>query len=100
MQGSEPAFGGRERGVTGRGREPASPRGAFYEDLCFDAQQAAEKGIKAVLRGSGGAFACPHDRGELLQGLADSAVTFWRAGAANSGGGWRRILRAFAHLQA
>jgi HEPN domain-containing protein len=25
------------------------PREAFWDDLCFDAQQAAEKSIKAVL---------------------------------------------------
>lgn len=25
------------------------PKDAFWEDLCFDAQQAAEKAIKAVL---------------------------------------------------
>lgn len=36
------------------------PEGAFYEDLCFHAQQAAEKALKALYQ---------HDLDELISGL-------------------------------
>jgi HEPN domain-containing protein len=39
----------------------------LFEDLCFDAQQAAEKGIKAVLVSRGRRFPKTHDLGELLE---------------------------------
>lgn len=45
------------------------PEGGFYEDLCFHAQQAAEKAIKAVYLNKGLAFRYIHDLGELLAGL-------------------------------
>jgi HEPN domain-containing protein len=45
------------------------PEGAFYEDLCFHAQQAAEKAIKAVYQDRNLAFRYTHDLGELLAGL-------------------------------
>ena len=45
------------------------PPGAFYEDLCFHAQQAAEKAIKAVYARHGWVFRNTHDLGELLNGL-------------------------------
>lgn len=32
------------------------PEGAFYEDLCFHAQQAAEKALKAVYQDHGWTF--------------------------------------------
>lgn len=38
----------------------------YLEDLCFDAQQAAEKAIKAVLVRLGIAFPYVHDLAELL----------------------------------
>lgn len=38
----------RAKGNLARTKQPKPPE-AFWEDLCFDAQQAAEKAIKAVL---------------------------------------------------
>ena len=38
----------------------------YLEDLCFDAQQAAEKAIKAVLLKFGVPFPFIHDLGDLL----------------------------------
>jgi len=40
--------------------------GVYLEDLCFDAQQAAEKAIKAVLIYRGVRFLYSHDLAELL----------------------------------
>lgn len=37
------------------------PEGASYEDLCFRAQQAAEKALKAVYVGKGWTFRYTHD---------------------------------------
>ena len=48
------------------------PKDAFWEDLCFDAQQAAEKAIKAVLIFRELDFRKTHDLRELLT-LLDSA---------------------------
>jgi HEPN domain-containing protein len=45
------------------------PQGAFYEDLCFHAQQAAEKALKAVYQHHGWTFRYTHDLGELVIGL-------------------------------
>lgn len=50
------------------------PKGAFYEDLCFHAQQAAEKAIKAVYLSRGVAFRYTHDLDQLLSVLAHSGV--------------------------
>ncbi|MCL6552694.1 MAG: HEPN domain-containing protein [Firmicutes bacterium] len=52
----------------------ALPEGGFYEDLCFHAQQAAEKAITAVYRHRGLVFQYTHDLGELLAGLKDHGV--------------------------
>src|SRR5213592_1523919 len=41
----------------------------FFEDLCFDAQQAAEKAIKAVFIGRSEHFPFIHELEELLQRL-------------------------------
>jgi HEPN domain-containing protein len=38
----------RAKGNLALAKQP-KPREAFWDDLCFDAQQAAEKSIKAVL---------------------------------------------------
>jgi HEPN domain-containing protein len=51
------------------------PDGAFYEDLCFHAQQAAEKAIKAVYQKHNLAFRYTHDLGELLAGLRVRGVS-------------------------
>lgn len=45
------------------------PDGAYYEDLCFHAQQAAEKALKAVYRHYGYIFRRTHDLDELVSGL-------------------------------
>lgn len=50
------------------------PRGGFYEDLCFHAQQAAEKAIKAVYLKRGLTFRYTHDLDELIRVLVDSGV--------------------------
>ena len=45
------------------------PVGGFYEDLCFHAQQAAEKALKSVYLHYGWAFRYVHDLEELITGL-------------------------------
>jgi HEPN domain-containing protein len=45
---------------------------AYLEDLCFDAQQAAEKAIKAVLMKKGVAFPYIHDLARLLTLLEEA----------------------------
>jgi len=50
------------------------PKEAFYEDLCFHAQQAAEKAIKAVYRALQREFPYTHDLAELLKGLEKEGV--------------------------
>jgi len=45
------------------------PQGAFYEDLCYHAQQAAEKALKAVYQHRGWLFRYIHDLKELSNGL-------------------------------
>ncbi len=45
------------------------PQGAFYEDLCFHAQQAAEKALKAVCQYHGWTFRYTHDLAELAGDL-------------------------------
>lgn len=50
------------------------PDGAFYEDLCFHAQQAAEKAIKAVYIRYDLIFRYIHDLDELLAGLEQEGI--------------------------
>lgn len=50
----------------------AEAAGVYLEDLCFEAQQAAEKAIKALLMLHSVAFPYIHDLGELLR-LAEEA---------------------------
>jgi HEPN domain-containing protein len=47
---------------------------AYLEDHCFDAEQAAEKAIKAVFMALGLAFPYIHDLGRLLTLLAQASV--------------------------
>jgi HEPN domain-containing protein len=42
----------------------------LFEDLCFDAQQAAERALKAVLISGGRRFPRTHDLAELLHLVA------------------------------
>ena len=46
----------------------------FYEDLCYDAQQAAEKSIKALLSFYNIKFRFVHDIGELLYTLEQNNI--------------------------
>lgn len=50
------------------------PEDSFWEDLCFQAQQAAEKAIKAVYQYKELYFRYTHDLEELGKGLEDSGV--------------------------
>lgn len=50
------------------------PQGAFYEDLCFHAQQAAEKAIKAIYQHYGKSFRYTHDLDELITGLQNEGI--------------------------
>ena len=65
-----------------RAQQP-KPDEAIWEDLCFDAQQAAEKAIKAVLVKRQVDFPKSHDIGELLTLLKQSKQNipegFWEA---------------------
>ncbi|HWQ69769.1 MAG TPA: HEPN domain-containing protein [Patescibacteria group bacterium] len=58
----------RARGDLALSRVPL-PEGGFYEDLCFHAQQAAEKALKAVYVSRGWTFRYTHDLEELITGL-------------------------------
>ncbi|MFQ5629890.1 MAG: HEPN domain-containing protein [bacterium] len=50
------------------------PEDAFWEDLCYNAQQAAEKALKAVLQHSSITFRYIHDLDELITSLENSKV--------------------------
>jgi HEPN domain-containing protein len=50
------------------------PEGALYEDLCFHAQQAAKKALKAVCQYYGWMFRYTHDLEELVRGLKGHGV--------------------------
>jgi HEPN domain-containing protein len=55
----------------------------YLEDLCFSAQQAAEKALKALLLVRQGRFPYVHDIGELLRLLAEAGESIsdelWKA---------------------
>ena len=50
------------------------PAGAFYEDLCFHTQQAAEKALKAVHVHNGWTFRYTHDLETLISGLKQEGI--------------------------
>ena len=52
----------------------ALPPGAYWEDLCFMAHQAAELAIKAVYQHNGWEFPLIHDLAALLDGLVDRGL--------------------------
>ncbi len=56
----------RARSNLERAKADIRLEGVYLEDLCFDAQQAAEKAIKAVLLHLGTRFPYVHDLGKLL----------------------------------
>jgi len=49
-------------------------KGVYREDLCFHAQQAAEKALKAVLIHRGVKYPFSHDLGVLVRFLKDAGV--------------------------
>ena len=60
----------RARSNLARARQPKPPE-ALWEDLCFDAQQAAEKAVKALLVARAIEFPKSHDIGRLLALLGE-----------------------------
>jgi HEPN domain-containing protein len=56
----------RAKGSLARAKQP-KPEEGFWEDLCFDAQQAAEKAVKAALVLNALDFPRTHQIGELLE---------------------------------
>ncbi|MBF0177859.1 MAG: HEPN domain-containing protein [Magnetococcales bacterium] len=55
------------------------PEDGYYEDLCFHAQQAAEKALKAVYLHQGLVFRYTHDLDALLAGLLQQGVAIPQA---------------------
>lgn len=74
LPGSAEDWLSRAEGDLALARAPL-PEGAFYEDLCFHAQQAAEKALKAVYQHLGKRFRYTHDLDELVAGLQNEGVT-------------------------
>lgn len=68
VPGSASDWLSRARGDLAIARMPL-PEGAFLEDLCYHAQQAAEKAVKAVYVHLNAPFRYTHDIAELLHGL-------------------------------
>lgn len=70
----------RAKSNLARAKQP-KPAEVFWEDYCFDAQQAAEKAVKAVLTVRGIDFPKSHDIAELLLLLAPADVPdeLWNA---------------------
>ena len=62
----------RARSNLKRARADARLDGVYLEDLCFDAQQAAEKAIKALLMRRGVKFPYVHDLARLFTLLEES----------------------------
>ncbi len=56
-----------------RARQP-KPEEVFWEDLCFDAQQAVEKALKALLLFRNIQFRFVHDIAELLTNLDQNGI--------------------------
>jgi HEPN domain-containing protein len=52
----------------------AKPDGVYWEDICFDAQQATEKALKALLLKRDIPFRYVHDIGELLSLLKTAGI--------------------------
>ena len=63
----------RSQSNLSRAQQP-KPDDVYLEDLCFDAQQAAEKALKALLLNTGLKFRFVHDIGELLNELTQANV--------------------------
>lgn len=63
----------RARSNLARAKQP-KPDEVLWEDHCFDAQQAVEKSLKALLLAKGVPFRFVHDIGELLNLLIKHGV--------------------------
>ncbi len=66
--GSASEWLARAKGDLALAKSPL-PDGAFLEDYCFHAQQAAEKGLKAIYQRHEWPFRYTHDLEELTSGL-------------------------------
>jgi HEPN domain-containing protein len=73
IRGSPQEWLARARGDLALACAPPPP-GGFYEDLCFHAQQAAEKALKAVYLHCGWTFRYVHDIEELITGLRKNGL--------------------------
>jgi len=73
VPGSAEDWLARAEGDLALARAPL-PEGAFYEDLCFHAQQAAEKALKGVYQYYNRRFRYIHDLDELITGLQNEGV--------------------------
>lgn len=73
IPGSPGEWLARARGDLALARAPL-PEGGFYEDLCFHAQQAAEKALKSVYLHQAWAFRYVHDLEELITGLRQNGL--------------------------
>jgi HEPN domain-containing protein len=73
IPGSPQDWLARARGDLALAGTPLPP-GGFYEDLCFHAQQAAEKALKALYLHCGWTFRYVHDLEELITGLRQNGL--------------------------
>ena len=73
VPGSAEDWLARAEGDLALARAPL-PEGAFYEDLCFHAQQAAEKALKGVYQHHRRPFRYTHDLDELITGLQNEGI--------------------------
>ncbi len=64
----------RAKGDLALARAPL-PEGAFREDLCFHAQQAAEKALKAIYQYHDWPFRYVHDLDVLASGLRENGLS-------------------------
>ncbi len=71
--GTPQAWLARARSNLTRAGQPR-PDGVYWEDLCYDAQQAAEKALKALLLDRNIRFRFVHDLGELLNLLVQADI--------------------------
>jgi HEPN domain-containing protein len=65
----------RARSNLARARSLSKASDVLFEDLCFDAQQAAEKALKAILVWRGVAFPKTHALAELLTLVEKAGVS-------------------------
>ena len=73
VPGSPQAWLNRARADLALASAPLPP-GAMFEDLCYHAQQAAEKALKAVYLRYGWPFRYVHDLNALVTGLREQGL--------------------------